>query len=614
MTANAILKAHSARIPHLARLARVTVGLTVLSAAAAIMNDRCFKSGGVSLIWLSNGFLIGVLLCAPKRQWPVFLTIGYAIDFSLNLTQANSVPLSAFFSVCNMTEVIVAATLMYPAIAPDPDLTEARQLGSLLLNGVLTASATASLISTAYFCFVDGESFQHAFRSWFAADALGIATTTPLYLSHHYGRKFSRRSRAEVAGLFLLICVVSVIVFRFSNYPMLWVVLLSLLLLGARLGFTGSALGLLLVTFIGGYFTIEGYGPLRPEIHGQLPRRVFVFQAFIGMSMLALYVTEVAMSASRRVRQRLETSETRFRSLAEASRDIIILAELNGRHKYVSPAISELLGWEQDDLLDQHYTRIIHEEDVPRVQQFVKDLRQGAASSPLAYRCRKRNGSYLWLEATGRLLCHPHTEEVYGFVSVLRDISDRKAAEEQMLAAYETAEQLALMDGLTGVANRRLLDQTLNREWVSSRRDKTPLSLLLIDVDHFKSFNDRYGHLQGDECLRQVATRMQTALRRPLDLLARYGGEEFVAILPNTSGDGAESIAESLRKVVQECCIPHTGSPHGIVTVSLGCATEVPSDTSTSSSLLQAADEALYRAKSQGRNCIQVAYTGLTLK
>ncbi len=604
---NAGLRVNSGRIPPVGRLVRVTLGLILLTIAASALDGESYKSGGMSLVWLPNGFLLGVMLCAPKRQWPTLFALGYAVDLCLNFQQGNGPGTALYLSVCNMVEVMVGAQLMYPAVAEDPDLTQWRQLKSLLLYGVLLGPATTSLMTAVYLRLTAGASFSHAFRWWFAADALGIAMTTPLYLSYHHGKKFSPRSKLETGALFLLIFVVSLLVFRWSSYPTLWVVLLFLLLLGVRLGFTGSALGLLLVSYVGGYFTVEGYGPLGLVTHDSVPNRILVFQAFIGFSMLALYFTEVAMAANRRMLVRLEASETRFRSLAETSRDVIVLSELNGRRKYVSPAMTELLGWEQEELIDQPYSKTVHAEDLPRMQQFMQALRDGVGTSSLAYRGLKRDGSYLWLEATARLLCNPQTQEPYGFVHVLRDISDRKAAEEQMQQAYETVEQLALMDGLTGVANRRLLDQTLSREWVSSRRDRTPLSVILIDVDHFKSFNDRYGHLQGDECLRQVAAKMQTMLRRPLDLLARYGGEEFVAVLPNTPTEGAQSLANLLRKAVEQCAIPHTGSPHNVVTVSLGCATEVPSERSSLSSLLQMADAAMYRAKSGGRNRTEVA-------
>ncbi len=605
--AKAVLKARSGRIPPVSRVLRVAFGIFVLSIASIYLNAESYKMSGVSLVWLSNGFLIGTLLCAPRRQWPSFLVLGYAIDFGLNLTQATPPITSAFLSFCNMSEVAIAAALMFDVIAPDPDLTEARQLRSLLINGVLVAPAAASTMAALYVHFALGVPFLQAIRSWFAADVLGTAMLTPLYLSQHYKRRFSSRSIAETTGLFVLLAVVTAGVFFFTSYPTLWVVLLILLLLGVRAGFTGSAAGLLLVTFIGGYLTVKNYGPLGAAQHGSLPARILFFQSFVALSMLALYVIEVAKAESWRIRVNLESSENRFRSLAEASRDVIVLAELNGSRKYVSPAITELLGWEQQDLVGQYYGHLAHPEDAPRIGQLLQEMRNGHETSPFAYRCRKIDGTYLWLESTARLLRREHNDEPYGFVHVLRDISDRKAAEEQMQRAYETVEKLALLDGLTGVANRRLLDQTLTREWISSKRDRLPLSVLLIDVDLFKSYNDFYGHLEGDECLRQVAGRIQGILRRPLDMLARYGGEEFVAVLPNTSEEGAEAIGEQVRKVVEECCIPHASSPYGVVTVSLGCATEVPCDASSVGKLLKQADMALYQAKTGGRNRTRVA-------
>jgi diguanylate cyclase (GGDEF)-like protein/PAS domain S-box-containing protein len=601
------LKLYSGRMPPIARLARVALGLIVLSIVASFINAESFDRSGVSLVWLANGLLIGVLLCAPRRQWIPFLALGYGIDFCLNVVQAIPLSTALFYSVCNMTEVIVAAFSLYKAIAHAPDLKEARQLRSFLLYGVVLAPAVTSSIAAIYMWLLHRTAFILTFRGWFAADLLGIAMATPLYLSYHLGLRFSVRSKLETSGLFLLLTGTTVAIFSLSAYPMLWLVLLILLLLGVRLGFTASALGLLVVTFIGGYLTVRGHGPIRPELPGSLAARIFFFQTFIAFAMLTLYATEVAMTASRRVRLRLEASEMRFRSLAEASRDVIVLAELTGSRMYTSPAVTELLGWNQEDMVGQPYSHLAHPEDVLKLGKLLEQLRQGQEASPLAYRCRKKDGSYLWLEATARLLRNEKTNEPYGFVYVLRDISDRKAAEEQMQEAFQTVERLAMLDGLTGLPNRRVLDQTLNREWISSKRDRSTLSLLLIDVDHFKAFNDLYGHLKGDECLRQVAERIQTVLRRPLDVLARYGGEEFVAVLPNTSVEGVEVIAELVRAAIENCRIPHANSPHEVVTVSIGCATCVPTDASSVTALLDTADAALYAAKSAGRNQVHMA-------
>ena len=164
-----------------------------------------------------------------------------------------------------------------------------------------------------------------------------------------------------------------------------------------------------------------------------------------------------------------------------------------------------------------------------------------------------------------------------------------------------------MVDGLTGVANRRLMDETLNREWMRAIRDGTSLSLLLIDVDHFKLYNDLYGHLAGDACLQAIATAIQSQLRRPPDMLARFGGEEFVIILPNTPASGAEIMSQTVLSAVASCAIPHAGSPYGLVTASIGCATLTATLDGSTKDLLKAADDAMYRAKSNGRNQIQLA-------
>jgi len=167
--------------------------------------------------------------------------------------------------------------------------------------------------------------------------------------------------------------------------------------------------------------------------------------------------------------------------------------------------------------------------------------------------------------------------------------------------------QQASTDGLTGVANRRRFDEMLPKEWRRAMRVGDPLSVLLIDIDHFKAFNDRYGHPGGDECLRMIADTIATVIRRPHDLVARYGGEEFVAVLPVTTPEGAKQIAESLRAAIAALGVPHAAVPGGAVTASIGVATTIPSGDSLPASLVAAADGALYAAKRNGRNRIAVA-------
>ena len=167
-------------------------------------------------------------------------------------------------------------------------------------------------------------------------------------------------------------------------------------------------------------------------------------------------------------------------------------------------------------------------------------------------------------------------------------------------------ERYANQDGLTGLANRRCFDLALDAEWRRAIRDTQPLSLIMVDVDCFKQFNDLYGHREGDHCLKRVSNALAQALTRPGDLLARYGGEEFAAILPGTDIEGARWMGERLRAAVMDLRIPQK-RPDGTrqVSISVGCASIRPSPNLACYSLLQAADEQLYVAKHSGRNCVR---------
>ena len=163
-------------------------------------------------------------------------------------------------------------------------------------------------------------------------------------------------------------------------------------------------------------------------------------------------------------------------------------------------------------------------------------------------------------------------------------------------------ERLAFTDGLTGIANRRRFDEVLPREWKRAQRTELPISLLMIDIDYFKRYNDAYGHQAGDRCLRAVAAAMQERIARPSDLLARYGGEEFVVVLPETTLAGATRVGEELRHAVAGAAIVYEDSSLGMVSLSIGAAVAVPSPSEDCATLLAAADRSLYRAKQLGRN------------
>ena len=185
------------------------------------------------------------------------------------------------------------------------------------------------------------------------------------------------------------------------------------------------------------------------------------------------------------------------------------------------------------------------------------------------------------------------------------EISERLKAEKALMEANHLLEELAAQDGLTGLANRRHFDHYLAAQWQCCLLEKKSLALILIDVDFFKAYNDAYGHLLGDDCLKQVAAILKSMGRIKTDLVARYGGEEFVVVLPDTTQDGAEQLAQRIQQAIAEQNIPHRQSSVAAhVTLSMGLTSLVPSEAETMASMIQTADLALYQAKTRGRNRI----------
>lgn len=191
-----------------------------------------------------------------------------------------------------------------------------------------------------------------------------------------------------------------------------------------------------------------------------------------------------------------------------------------------------------------------------------------------------------------------------------REMLRRIAAESALTEAAGKLAVMAATDGLTGLANRRQFDLNLDREWRRAARNETPLALLLLDADCFKSYNDRYGHQEGDQVLRSIAACIRDTVRRPADAGARYGGEEFAVLLPETDAAGALAMAERLRGAVEALGIPHAGSLNGRVTVSIGVAASWPQAGEEEAMLVREADEALYEAKHGGRNRVAGARRG----
>jgi len=289
-----------------------------------------------------------------------------------------------------------------------------------------------------------------------------------------------------------------------------------------------------------------------------------------------------------------------FQKIVEQSADVICRVTGNV-FSYVSPSARQVFGWDPEKLVGTDGLGVVDERDRASVLNVISRLMSGEVTrQTVQVRMVCEDGSLKWAEVTSHTELTSAGDET---VIVMRDISERKRLEQEL-------EALALQDGLTGLANRRSFDQNLDGEWRRTLRQGGEMALVLLDLDHFKDFNDLYGHQAGDDCLRAVATCLQAKVRRASDVACRYGGEELALILGITDLDGAKALAEELREAIVSLAIPHERSGTGCVTASIGVAVAVAREGGSirmPEGLIQAADHALYRAKSAGRNAVECA-------
>ena len=280
--------------------------------------------------------------------------------------------------------------------------------------------------------------------------------------------------------------------------------------------------------------------------------------------------------------------------------DSLYITDLENRMIFVNSAFCKTYGYDEVEIIGQKCEILwgksngLKREKTKSIFRHTTDL--GWTNEFLDVR---KDGSEFPVFLSGSILKDDSGNNL-SIIRVTHDITERKRLEEAL-------ERLSFLDGLTGIANRRNFDDTFDREWKRALRNGTHISLIMIDIDYFKQYNDLYGHQAGDTCLKKVAQQISRSLKRPADLVARYGGEEFVVLLSDTDVEGAIAFAQLLRHVVEDLEINHENSKvSNNVTVSLGVSSFLPHQDMSSGELLSSADQALYQAKRQGRNRVVV--------
>jgi diguanylate cyclase (GGDEF)-like protein/PAS domain S-box-containing protein len=334
---------------------------------------------------------------------------------------------------------------------------------------------------------------------------------------------------------------------------------------------------------------------------------ILVFVAIVAWVATQLHETHVERLRAERA---LRASEMRFRLIAENGSDVVSLYSTDGRLVYISPSCERVMGFLPEEMPRMAPFATVHPQDLERLQRHFNQLVRGQPVPAIQVRMLHKTGRHIWLDMMWRAVMDDAGEVVQLQVSS-RDITDSKLNERRLEDAQKKLRQqqdmlhdansklseLASLDSLTGLRNRRAFEERLDDETRRWRRNGSDVSLILLDVDHFKLYNDTFGHPKGDEVLRAVGGLLRESLRAS-DFAARYGGEEFAIILPNTGRDGALKVAEQLRQAIES-----TTWEDRPITASVGTAT-LCSEVRTSEDLVAYADRALYRSKQAGRNCV----------
>jgi len=300
----------------------------------------------------------------------------------------------------------------------------------------------------------------------------------------------------------------------------------------------------------------------------------------------------------RNVTNELLTVNRHYRFMLDSIFSGIIEFDQNQRIIYANPAALRIFSMSPEVMLGNHLSLLFNEKAYESILSLIHSSKPEGV--PSDRHVKMSIGNYILDVCVAPFDYSQDTQ-----VIIMEDITIRETTQTKLIEANNKLEVLAHIDSLTEVFNRRHFDDLLHQEWGRLKREKGELSLILCDVDYFKNYNDTYGHLKGDQCLRLIAQTINSTIHRPSDMVARYGGDEFVLLLPNTALDGAQHLAEEILNRICQLQIRHEESPLAdYVTITIGAGTGFPNEDLPEDKFIWLADKALYEAKRRGRNCV----------
>lgn len=572
--------------------------------AAAYLGMQLFFKDDIATIWPPSGIYLAGLIIAPARLWPAMIATVWCASTICHVFW-HDLPLSISSAVwlANTIEAVLGALILRGRTSEGQTFTLSN------LTNVLTFSCVAVLLPTCLggyiaaiaFSTITDANFWIVWHVWWSATTLGALIVAPFFLvfgnqKFKIPRRLSEICEAGIAS----IAVVGLSFLSTDLYGLtaIYSTFLLMLWIALRFEMRGVVLANLATTAIVLWKSTQSEVPIHPGM--LLSDQILIVQVFLELLTISHLTFAAAITERRCAWETSALRNQRYQILIQNTSDLMIAMTPDCKLTCANNAWTKLIGYTPETMNNLSVKDLIHPQDRQNWDETIENVWRRKQTGELQLRILTKQGTNVAVECTFAVT--PDGDDSPGIYSIMRDVTNRKLVEQQQIEYQRQLEALntqlrsmSITDSLTLLHNRRFLQQRLDEEFIRARRQETPLTLLMMDVDRFKSLNDSYGHLEGDRVLCRVAEILKMC-SRPNDIVARYGGEEFAVLLPNTDLVTGMVLAEAIRKSVEES--PWSGPQ---VTISIGVAQMLPTHSDTDQ-LIRCADEALYISKSNGRN------------
>lgn len=570
-------------------------------ACAAVTLQLTRFDGGLAIVWPTGAVLLAVLSTSPRRLRP---TIGLAcLPAGIAAACLLGVPgVGVALGSLGVAEAFLACWLLKQFCPRFGRLQSLTEVGAfLLLAGFVVPGVGAALGAAAVHVFRHAP-FWSVWRDWFAGHALGFITCTPPLLLCRRGelgkwyRDATPHDRGASAMLLVFVLAATLAAFSQNRVPLVMLPLIPMLAATFRLGRFGAVASILILISVGMTCSLMHLGPTT-LLSGGLTFKIQVLQVYFASVVIVLLPVAAELKARRRLLERLQAAEALHRLILDRTGDVVLRTNVDGKVRYASPSLQAVWDLKPAGLIGRPVYALVQDDDIATLH----DARCRALAAPDAtvvveYRPKGGPRAGAWVESHLRATIDSEGKAT-GLVSVIRETTERR----QRVAVLE---QEAATDALTGLANRRTFDRVLDDRLANTPEDRRIGCFAVVDLDHFKTINDRHGHAMGDAVLKHVAGILQSAVRIG-DQVARLGGEEFGILLAGATIEQAYIVCEGVRSSLEARPIRSATNHQVIVTASVGIA-EIERGAGARLAI-ETADAALYRAKAQGRNRLSLA-------